>query len=51
MIGHDPIVGDDYYGGAFAVQLVQNIHDVSAVFGIQITGRLVGQYDFRIIDQ
>ena len=38
-------------GAALAVQAVEDLDDLLARLGIQVSGRLVGQDDFRIVDQ
>ena len=35
-------------GGSFFVQFGQELHHFGSVFGVQVTGRLIGKDDFRI---
>ena len=41
-------VGHHDDGSAFAVQFAQQFDDLGTVLRVEVTGRLVGQYQFRI---
>src|SRR6266404_3625144 len=43
MRGHE-------YGRTFLVQRGQHVHDFFAVSAVEIAGRLIGQYQFRVAD-
>src|SRR5271163_4236784 len=50
-IGVALVVGDHADGGAIAVQIAEKLHDGFAVFGVQVSGRLVSHEDERIAHQ
>ena len=44
-------MGDDHHRHALRVEFGQQSHDVFAGLGVQCTGRLIGQYQLRAVDQ
>jgi len=50
-IGVALVVRDHADGRAVAVQVAQQLHDRFAVFGVQVSGGLVGHQNERIADQ
>ena len=51
MLRHFRVVRDDDDGSSLTIQIIKDFHDVRAILGIQVPGRLVRQDNFRIIDQ
>ncbi len=45
------LVRDHDDGPPFLVEPIKDLHDLFAGLGIEVTGRLVGQNDLRIVDQ
>src|SRR5712664_623379 len=50
-VGVALVVRDHADGGAVAVQVAEQLHDRFAVFGVQVSGGLVGHQDEGIADQ
>ena len=47
--GHQLVVGDHHDGGVFfGVKLQQDIHNFMPHHAVEVTGRLIGQDDFRL---
>ena len=44
-------MGHHDHGHAVAIELLQQSHDFHAGMRIQRSGRLVGKYQYRIVDQ
>src|SRR3546814_10894240 len=51
MLGNIVLMGDQHDGVAFAVQFVEQRHDLGAGVAVQIAGRLVAEQDRRVRHQ
>ena len=45
------LMGDQYDGNAFGVEFAEQAHDLFAGMAIEISGRLIGQDQTRLVDQ
>lgn len=51
MVGNVLFVGDEDHGVASGMDLPEYFHDLVGSLGIEVTGRLIGEYDGRIVHQ
>src|SRR5262245_15920705 len=51
LVDHLAVVGHDDNGGAGPVDPVEHLHDPDGGVGIEVSGRLVGQQQRRVVDE
>ena len=50
-VDHLAVVGDDEHGRAGAVDPVEQLHDPDRGLGVEVSGRLVGEQQRRVVDE